>query len=180
MIVGAYWNERAESRESVATRLSRFLADASRINRNLFGSWFAKGNTRRGALRQQVATDPESLSGQLRCNRRDFDGDQIPELGYAIGLWNGGQVSLSATIGSHHPHVGNAVVLSLHDAGAELDGVSWRALLEAMVRDFEPNHAVVTSHAHLQRTGVTAPWQAGWFTYDCSSGIREHSFDKPS
>jgi hypothetical protein len=38
-------------------------------------------------------------------------------------------------------------------------------MIEEIVRAFDPDHAVVTSHEHLRDVGATNPWDAGVLRY---------------
>ncbi len=175
MFIGAYWSQRSEPQESAAGRLAVFLEALASFGDD-FATWYGKGVSRSLALRTPMKLDAASLVGNLRANRRDGDRMPIPDLGYSFGAWNGGDVSLSATIGSWNEHVGNAVVLNLGaDTGIGRD--SYQRVMEAAVRAFDPDHAVVTSHGLMSRAGATRPWEAGLFTYSRGGRIERHSFE---
>jgi hypothetical protein len=174
MIMGAYWMARPESREQAANRLSRFLGSlAAAPHEPALGQWFLKRSTTASA-RTRLPTDPPSIAEALRANRRDVDGGVIPELGHRLSVWNGDNVSFEATIGSSSPHVSNAAVLSFVDGALLLTAEQWRALLQAAVSAFEPEHGVVASHEQLQTSNDPDPWALGWFTYDRRDGVRQH------
>jgi hypothetical protein len=135
--------------------------------------WFLKDSTPVSA-RTRVRTDPASIAEALSTNRRDVDDSVIPELGYRLSIWNGADVSFEATIGASNARVGNAAVLSIVDGVVTLNGEQWRALLEAAVSAFEPDHGVVASQKQLLASDDPNPWALGWFTYDSIGGIRQH------
>lgn len=173
MFVGAYWSQRKESRESASARVATFLAALSNHGAE-FSKWYGKGKSRDAALRSPLALDAASIARELRPNRRDTDRQPIPELGFGFAAWNGAKASFSAHVGIYSRHVRNAVVLSLGDGGSFSDESS-RAVLEQMVRAFDPDHAVVTSNAHLAKAGVLNPWEAGKFTYHRGGDIEDHT-----
>jgi len=174
MFVGAYWSQREESREAAAARIVAFLKAIGGHSKK-FASWFGKARSRSAALRSPLMLDPETVASKLRVNHRDADRQPIPELGFEFSVWNGRDTSFSTAIGAFSRHVDNSVVLDI-GGDNELGREAYRALLEEVVRAFEPEHAVVTSHEHLARTGAKHPWEAGWFTYGQVEGLREHSF----
>jgi hypothetical protein len=175
MIVGAYWMARAESRDQAATRLSSFLGSlAAAVDEPVLGQWFLKGATKRAA-RTRLALDPASIAHALVVNRRDVDGRIMHELGYRLSVWNGGEVSFESTIGSANPYVNNAAVLSCAEDALPFSLEQWRALLEAAVSAFEPQHGVVATHKHLLTSNEPHPWELGWFTYDLTHGVRQQA-----
>lgn len=174
MFVGAYWSARKESREAVATRLVHFLS-ALAIESDSLSTWFLKGRTKASA-RTPLELDMDAVASVLKVNRRDVDGDVMSELGFSLGIWNGGTASVAATVGAYSPYIRNSVVLSFIDTPADKSAKDWRRFLDAAVRDLDPDHAVVTSNEHLMQRGTANPWEAGWFTYRRGSSIEEHPF----
>lgn len=172
MFIGAYWSGRRESKESAAERLGAFLAVLASCG-DAFATWYSKGTSRAAASRSPLNLDPASLVSNFKPNRRDADRLPIPDLGYSFGAWNGGDFSLSATMGSWNEHVGNAVVPNL-GADSEFDQASYQQIIEAAVRAFDPDHAVVTSHEHIRRAGATRPWEVGLFAYHRGGRIERH------
>lgn len=173
MFIGAYWSQRKESKESAAQRMAAFLEALAGCGED-FACWYSKGRTRATALRSPIELDAASIAINLKSNRRDTDRQPIPDLGYSLGAWNGRNISLSATIGGWSQHVGNAVVLNLGD---ERRGeVSYRPIMEIIVRAFDPDHAVVTNHEYIGRAGATKPWEGGLFTYHRGGVIEQHTF----
>jgi hypothetical protein len=175
MFVGAYWKQRKESREEVAARLVRFLSAAAGQG-SLFSKWYLKGRTPSGA-RTPLSMDSTSIAKHLRVNRRDVGGQEMTELGYRLAVWNGNGVSLEATLGVTSPYVRNSVVLSFEKGQDRLSKKDCRTLIEAAVQAFDPEHAVITTAESLERSHATNPWEAGSFTYERGSEIREHQPD---
>lgn len=170
LFVGAYWPAREETRAQVAARIVRFLSAIGRES-DVLARWYSTSASKPVA-HARIAVDLEAIARRLRINRRDAAGEPIPELGFALAAWNGDSVSLCGTFGSYSPWLWNAVVLS---PDVELTDACWKALLDAAVRAFEPEHAVVTSVDWLDQAGVMHPWEAGWFTYQRGAEIGEHA-----
>lgn len=169
MFAGVYWAAREESKEAAAVRLSGFLRDAATLNSDL-GEWYEK--SRDGRSNQPLDASEVALVGLLRENRSDDTGAPFPELGFSLGLWNGGHVSFSATLGAWSRTAPNSAVLTAR--GAELEGpkaLDWRRLLNTLVQHFEPDRGVVTSHTLLDSHDAALPWEVGWFTYERGQNI---------
>jgi hypothetical protein len=173
MFVGAYWGQRKESKESAAERIAAFLEDLAGCG-DAFATWYSKATSRAVALRSPMGRDAASLVRNLKPNRRDADRQPIPELGHSLSAWNGGNFSFSATIGSWNEQVGNAVVLNL-GAERDLGQDSYQRIIEAAVRAFDPDHAVITSHEQINRAGATRPWEVGFFMYHRGGRIERHT-----
>lgn len=174
MFVGAYWSQREESKEAAAARIVSFLKAISGHGEK-FAAWYSKGRSRPAALQSPLPLDAASIASKLSVNRRDSDRQPILELGFRFSAWNGESATFSATVGSWNQNVRNSVVLDIGDSDS-LSEDSCRAILEDMVRIFDPEHAVVTSDECLARVGATKPWEVGWFTYARGDGIRQHPF----
>ena len=170
MYIGAYWSQRQESKESAAERVSAFLRALAGLGDD-FTTWYSKGKSRAAALRSPIGLDAPSIARKLNSNRRDADRQPIPDLGFQFSAWNGAEASISATLGNQH--VRNAVVLDVEDAGGHAEH-AYRAIMEQMVRVFDPDHAVVTSVECLERAGATMPWEVGLFTYARGGTVRQH------
>lgn len=101
--LGAYWGSRREPLAECAVGLARFLSRLSEIDEAL-ARWYRRG-ARKADAKTPVRADAESLAKLLAegINRRDFGGEAIEHLGFAIGLWNRARptVGLSATIGAY-------------------------------------------------------------------------------
>lgn len=173
MFVGAYWSQRKESKESASHRVTAFLKTIADRG-DEFATWYSKGKNRSAALRTPIQIEAASIAGMLNPNRRDADRQPIVDLGFRFSAWNGGNASFSATIGSWNQHVRNAVVLDLGREDQQTPSF-YRALMEEMVRAFDPDHAVVTSHEYIARAGATMPWEAGIFTYTRGGPVEQHA-----
>lgn len=169
MFVGAYWSERSESREQAAERLVRFLRGAAAVDASL-AAWFLKGRSKAAAA-TPVAVEPASLASRLEAARRDVGADVMSEVGFGLGLWNGKDVSLAATVGAVSPFVRNSVVLSSDGTLQALGEPALRRLLEVAVETLDPEHAAVTSAGLLQAAGAEDPWEAGLFTFTRGRGV---------
>lgn len=174
MFIAAYWGRRPEPKGRVADRLADFL-QAVASSGDALATWYLKGRSRELA-KTPVAPTALQLAAFLKTNRRDDNGEVMSELGFSLGLWNGGHVSLQATIGAFSPHVQNSVVLSYDRKSFDLDRSICRAALEAAVQAFDPDKAVVTSTEYLETVGVTEPSEAGMLTYRRGGKVEEHSF----
>jgi hypothetical protein len=172
MFAGAYWSQRAETREQAAQRLVSFLGMLSRSSEEL-AAWYLKGRTKAAALGQPLASDIEAIAAALKTNRKDVGRDVIPELGYSLGVWNGHHASLSVTIGAHSPYVSNSVVLSEEPSNSSLPDEVWRGVLRGLIAAFEPDHATVTSSERLAKAGSARPWEVGWITYERGGQVVE-------
>lgn len=172
MIVGAYWSMREESREQAAENLARFLASIAKQDEAL-AQWFAKGRSR-ASSRTQLDVSATSIATLLRSNRRDLDGRPIPDLGFRIGIWNGADISLSATLGAYNQYVKNAVVLTFGDRPVGYGAEAWKRLLASAVEAFDPDEAVVRD-PHHDPESTTRSSDDGWLTYKRGGEIQEQS-----
>jgi hypothetical protein len=176
MFVGAYWRARKESQEAAAERIVQFLSSiAGRYD--FLATWFMKARSRDLALATPISLDTATVADRLQVSRRDVGGEVISEIGCGIELWNGSGVSFSAYVGSTSPYVGNSVVLSFTEMPEGLLESDWTRLLELMILAFDPENAVVTSDAILERTGADEPWDAGLWSYKRGESVRKHSLE---
>ncbi len=164
MITGAYWAARRESKQDASARIASFLSTIS-LHDPLFSKWFLQARTKSSSLRSQFSLESATVFEAMKSNRRDASGDSMPELGFSLGLWNGGDVAFSARVGAYSSRVGNAVVLSFGGT-SQLDDTAWMGLLKALIAAFDPDHAVVTSREYLDRLDEAPPWAAGKLTYE--------------
>jgi hypothetical protein len=173
MFLGCYWAARKETREEVALRMARFIVSL-KLRSERFSDWYSKGGSRATA-HKKLDTTAVGLANELRTNRRDIGGEVILELGFSFGAWNGKAASITATIGSYSPLVGNAVVLNVSDSPAELSIETWCEMLEDAITIFEPQHGVVTSTELLARKHAERPWDIGFLTYELGRKIKRHN-----
>jgi hypothetical protein len=157
MFVGSYWSAREESKDVVANRVVAFLES---VGQRLpwLTEWYAKGDSRRDALKRRVSPCPDDIIEHLSSERE--------LLGFRLALWSPQGWSFSASLGSVSKFVGNSAVLSLRQPVSEVTERDWRAVLESMIQAFEPDHGVVTSHEVLAAAGADDPWGAGMWKYE--------------
>lgn len=172
MFIGTYWAARAESKQEVAARLAAFL-EALTAHGEPLSKWFLKGWSRRTAF-VPLPPDPGAIAAQLSVNRTDIGRVVLPQLGFSLGLWNGRDASLSATLGATSLRTSNSVVLDLGSGDREASSASSKAVLQAMIAAFDPDHGVVTSTQLLSEAGVAHPWQAGWLTHERGGRVVQH------
>ena len=75
----------------------------------------------------------------------------------------------------YSPRVLNNVVVIFGSLATTPTQEQQEAILEAMIRLLDPDHAVATSHEVLDRAGVERPWEAGWLTYQRGGDLHYHS-----
>lgn len=158
LCVAGYWSARKESIERCADRLCRFLADLATCDPAL-ATWREKGRSRKQAMRIHVDMGDHnyvlSLLDRGR-NRRDVGHAVIEELGFHVGLWNGGNkksaAGLSITCGLYwtspnaESSMTNFVVLDLpEDLGDLKQADRMSRVLAAVARAWEPEWAGVMS-----------------------------------
>ncbi len=175
MFVGSYWSQRKETREQAAERIARFFEAISGRADGSLTNWFLRARKKTTA-RIPAGRSAVDIAAHLRVNRQDTNGDVIPELGFSLGVWNGAEAGFSATIGAYAPRVNNVAVLSLDEVPQGMGQAEWGELLRVAIAAFDPDNAVVTSNAHLSRTGAARPWEAGWLTYQRGDRVQVHDF----
>jgi len=132
-------------------------------------TWYPKGGPPNTG---SVRLDQRGVSAELTQNKRDSDGQAIRELGWRMSAWNGNEVSFSALVGSYTPQLVNSVVLHF---GLRSDGppiAIQEAILQVMIRQFDPDDAVATSNELLDRHGAERPWEAAWLRYERGGSIQ--------
>lgn len=168
MFIGAYWPGRRSSKAEAASRIAAFMADLGLIDSRL-ATWYRKGEAPNA---RSVRLDQRGVSAQLTQNTRDSDGQAIPELGWQMSAWNGHEVAFSALVGSHIAQLVNSVVLNFGPRGEGPPLPVQEAILELMVRHFDPEHAVATSNELLDRHSAERPWEAAWLRYARGGAIQ--------
>lgn len=130
------------------------MSSLSKISPYLAG-WRPKARTRRQALAAQpLDYSLEALSALFSAGRshRGTDGMVMEELGFRIGVWNGGDherassLSIRCGLFSAVPGLSNSVVLSLPSVLEACIAELCKDLVSALVDAWEPDWAVVTSH----------------------------------
>jgi hypothetical protein len=174
LFLGAYWKARQETRADCASRLANYIREIGAIEPTL-QQWFQKSSRRQNA-RKAADLSIDGIVTLLKTNDREFSGDPMVELGFNLSLWNGGNASISATVGAFSPYIENSVVLSFRGA-CPTNKNTWRRLIEEAVKAFDPDSAVVTNHDYIAAHGDGTPDQAGgWFTYVRGSSVQERAF----
>jgi hypothetical protein len=157
-MLGAYWGARKESADRCAERLRAFFADLAVCDPAL-ATWYERGSSRKQASEKRAKVGDLGYLMRLLDrgrSRRDVGGTLIEELGFGIGLWNGGEegkvAGLSINCGlywkSANPNVylGNCVTLDFPEELGELVRTEHMARVLAVVaRAWEPDWAGVMS-----------------------------------
>lgn len=157
LFLGAYWSARQESIEGCADRLYRMFSELSSCDQTV-ATWYELARSRKQALARQVAFGNRDYLLDLLNrgrHRRDSDRTVIEELGFGIGLWNGGDEEKAANIsvhcGSYCEQVGNSVVLDLPEDLGDLGRPErMAAVLASVVRAWEPDSGGVMSNAAMK------------------------------
>ena len=169
MIVGAYWGQRVESRDSAAQRIVAFLAAVSSCGSRSI-TWYEQSYSRSRALQKAIPLELSVVSRLLRQSR-NMERAVIRELGFSFSAWNGDDMSFSAAIGCWSPRVSNVAVLTI-ERDRNHPAKFFRCVVEQAVLAFDPGHAVVTnSDRMLQARGDTRSVD-GVFTYAKGEGLR--------
>jgi hypothetical protein len=116
----------------------------------LLESWRERGRTAKQALEQPtIEMSAAAIEALLQVSRRDLGGDEIPELGFPMGAWNGAaeyedQAGVSVTIGLHAatPGLRNSCVFNL-PASWEDGDPRVHALAEVLVEHLAPDEVVL-------------------------------------
>ncbi|QDV91613.1 hypothetical protein RAS2_27170 [Phycisphaerae bacterium RAS2] len=158
--LGAFWRPRRESIEQCADRMQAFMEELVQCD-EVFASWYQKGWSRKDALRRKVDVhDRGALLTLLNKgrNRRDYGGEVIEDLGFSVGLWNGGPEERTAGLmircGLYSKVFGlgaNSVVLGFpEELGALADASKTSRVLAITARCWEPDWAGVFSVKAMQ------------------------------
>jgi hypothetical protein len=154
LYIGAYWGPRQESVGQCADRLIACL-ERLRDCDEVFSQWFEKGRSRKDALKKLM--DFHTKANLFRIleagrTRRDLDRAVIDDLGFHVGLWNGGaetrsaSISISCGIYAENPHLRNSVVITLpEDLGGLSDKDRCVKVLKVVADTWEPDWAGVIS-----------------------------------
>jgi hypothetical protein len=154
--VGAYWGARKESAGECARRMEVFLKELAQVD-PLFTRWFKSARSRKQMLQRPLEIELAPLQAYFQRNlMRDDMRVPMEELGFSVGLWNGGSgdedVNLYLACGGccaglpnfclmHPPHT---------EAGLEraASGTVFSGVLRAMALGWDPDWGVAMSHAH--------------------------------
>ena len=176
-ILGAYWSPRQQSVDDCAERLSTFVRDLCDCDPAL-ATWFEKGRSRQQALQTMLDAGDREVAQRLLergRHRRDTDGGVIEELGFRVGLWNGGrsgkEASLSVGCGLFvrlpKDNLRNSVVLTLPpDLDALSRAETMTRIVAAAARAWEPDWAgVMSRHAMNERSFDARTPFVDWIVY---------------
>jgi hypothetical protein len=172
----AYWKARKETIDACADRLARFLTTLSAYA-DVFTAWYERATSRRKA--KQVEIDFKNKGCLLDLlergrHRRDIGKEVMEDLGFHVGMWNGGKstkmVGLNVTCGlySTAPGLGgNCVVMDLPEELGDLQQTERIAnVLVATATSWEPDWAGVFSLDAMNKRNFkpTAPF-VDWMLY---------------
>lgn len=181
-LVGAYWHDRAETAGQAARSIAEFFGEARTLHPLLKDMVVVTDEQQRLPLTGISSSDALTIMAALNDPTRlysDSSGARIPfgenamyPSGSSTGLYPlaenynySGSMDFMMTIGSAHPSLGNAVVLTLPVgvAGSE----SWILEMQRlMVRYWVPDFAVVTSNSFREAVEDTESGNhIGWQTY---------------
>lgn len=151
----AYWQPRKESVHACADRLGRFLIALSACD-PVFTFWYERGSSRRKGKQFEVDFKSEAHLLDLLergRNRRDVGKEVMEDLGFRIGLWNGGKTvkmaGLSVNCGLYATVAGlggNCLILDLPEDLGDLQRSERMAdVLATVATSWEPDWAGVFS-----------------------------------
>lgn len=179
-LLGAYWSARQEALADCAGRLHPFLRDLTKCG-GVLSKWYKRGWSRDDALKSEIDVSDMMTSTTLLeegRNRRDADNEVIPELGFRVGLWNGGtdglDVGLGVTCGLYYGvsqaglhSLSNCVTMHFSEGLGDLsDADRMRRLLAAVAQCWKPDWAGIMSNQAMDKRSFTAsiPF-VDWMTY---------------
>jgi hypothetical protein len=176
LYIGAYWQARKETINGCADRLGRFLSALSACG-PVFSAWYKRGRSRRQA--KQVEIDFKNKDCLLDLleqgrNRTNVGKQVIEDLGFHVGMWNGGEpqkeVGLSVTCGlySTAPGLGgNCVMIDLPEELGDLRQSQRMAnVLVAVATSWEPDWAgVISRKSRETRSFVPGKPFVDWMLY---------------
>lgn len=170
--IGAYWPSRKESIEDCADRITLLLDSLSAID-SMFSQWFMlKKHKNEKDLKFEV--NRENIMIILNKGRcYNYQKIVMPELGFAIGLWDGqGDESIVINFAcgsySNNNNIGNCCVIRLPVSDIFLKNLSHKAIdiIKTIVVSMDPQWAVWTSDQIRDNLDVkTGEPMFGWITY---------------
>lgn len=168
MIIGGYWGPRKESKVVCAGRISRHLFTLGLRDHRL-KTWFPKGYSAT-VSGPPVLLDAITIESQLEPNKKST-GEEIPELGFRVALWNGDQefgVSYTCTCGGDTDIGPNSVVVRLPKFEIDKSPIplsELSGLVEDMAECFDTDLAALTSPDYVREAGGTRVVDVGgWIT----------------
>jgi len=161
-MLGAYWDARPAEVSECAEKATRFFRRLSEID-PLLAHWYERSRSRKEALRRKIdCLDVEKvqelfLKGR---NRTDVRREVIDELGFKLGLWNGAENGLEASLavhcGCYNDRVGNNVIIDLPHSSESPAWVDNAVSLLALVAEI---------------------WQPEWAGIMSKQAMRDRDFD---
>lgn len=168
-VLGAYWGPRQEPVERCAERLSEFLRSLHEQHSAL-ERWYLRAPTLKKSLQRPLGNfEIQTLTDLLMKgqNRENANRTVSDDLGFQLGLWNGEQGAMQASLSvlcglcwaSRTPSVSlsNCVVLDLpKELGDLAEANRMIQLLAATARAWNPDWAGVMSEASMLTRGFDA------------------------
>jgi len=170
-----FWGPRRESIDECAERLSAFLPELAECD-EAFSRWFELGRSRTEALKRSVELhDRERLVGLLKQgrNRRDDNHKVSEDLGFRVGVWNGGgpdkEADLSVCCGSYTEAVGlspnNAAIGFPKNAGRLADSEHASRVLAVVAKHWSPDRGKILSSEYKDVGGSKKWLDVDWILY---------------
>jgi len=172
--LGVYWGPRQEDAEACAQRLARMVGLLEPVD-PLFARWFKNAKSLKETLKRPLDTELAGLRTHIQRKLMKDDRRQpMPDLGFSLGLWNGGSGGddawFSMGCGGYCEHVSNYCALRTPHKGPVSERVlttSFQtAVLHALITAWDPDWGVAMSHSHqelIKDIGLKVP--TGWVTY---------------
>jgi hypothetical protein len=141
----------------------------------LFARWFKKAKSFKEALKRPLDSDREGLRKYIQSKMmKDDRREPMPELGFSVGLWNGGSGGDDAWLrmgfGGYSEWVPNSCVLRTPEEGAigerALSTAFQTEVLRAIATAWDPDWGVAMSQDHRDIIEKKSPdVLVGWVTY---------------
>jgi hypothetical protein len=172
--MGAYWSARREPLNICAEKLFNFMDVLSNCH-EVFAQWYHRGRSRRDALENKIDTqNMQELLALLSAgqNRRDSDKGIIEDLGFGLGMWNGAEADMAASLDvrcglfSKVAGLTNSLVLNFpRELGRLHDYEPTRKLLAAAATSWEPDWAGVFSNEAMKSRDWERKPFVDWMVY---------------
>jgi len=172
--LGAYWGPRQEDAEACAQRLAHMVRLLGPLD-PLFARWFKSAKSLKEALKRPLDEELEGLRKYIQRNlMKDDRRMPMPDVGFSLGLWNGGSEGedawLSIGCGGYFERMSNRCVLRAPDEGPigerVLTGAFQAEVLRALCTAWDPDWGVAISNAQRNIIEKKCPdVLVGWVTY---------------
>lgn len=172
--VGAYWNSRKETLEEVAEKTVNTLSRLKEIDFQ-FSTWYELGMSRKKALEKKVSLNSEYIKMLYLKNikKSEIDNQGYTSHLFSLGLWTGQKdeesSGISFTVGGefNSNKISNCCVIKLPYEGNSRERLlslsKAKSLLDILVKEWNPDYALLTSHCLTERLGSIS--KVGWVTY---------------